>query len=139
MLSRVTLSLLVVLLVLLHAFLKTILSRVYFFFALFPSPFFGGPFPLLFIRTACPSFEYLPGTTTSIVDRLMLFLRVFSPWVHSCRSMRFGIFSPRPGLSFSCSPLHSPTSLSISLFRAFLLSRRFRVLHFTLSAVFFSL
>ena len=52
MLSRVTLSLLgVVLLVLLHAFLKTILSRVYFFFALFPSPFFGGPFPLLFIRS----------------------------------------------------------------------------------------
>jgi len=32
-------------------FLKTILSRVYFFFALFPSPFFGGPFPLLFIRS----------------------------------------------------------------------------------------
>ena len=52
MLSRVTLSLLgVVLLVLLRAFLKTILSRVYFFFALFPSPFFGGPFPLLFIRS----------------------------------------------------------------------------------------
>ena len=51
MLSRVTLLLLVVLLVLLHAFLKTILSRVYFFFALFPSPFFGGPFPLLFIRS----------------------------------------------------------------------------------------
>ena len=25
--------------------------HVYFFFALFPSPFFGGPFPLLFIRS----------------------------------------------------------------------------------------
>ena len=84
------------------------------------------------LRTACPSFEYLPGTTTSIVDRLMLFLRVFSPWVRSCRSVRFGIFSPRPGLSFSCSPRQSTTSRSfdLALFAFLLLSFVACVLHF---------
>ncbi|CAL6345443.1 unnamed protein product [Bathycoccus prasinos] len=62
----------------------------------------------------------------------MLFLRVFSPWVRSCRSVRFGIFSPRPGLSFSCSPRQSTTSRSfdLALFAFLLLSRLKCVLHF---------
>ncbi|CAL6348781.1 unnamed protein product [Bathycoccus prasinos] len=60
----------------------------------------------------------------------MLFLRVFSPWVRSCRSVRFGIFSPRPGLSFSCSPRQS-TTFSISLFLRFFFFRVVLcVLHF---------
>ena len=62
----------------------------------------------------------------------MLFLRVFSPWVRSCRSVRFGIFSPRPGLSFSCSPRQSTTSRSfdLALFAFLLLSFVACVLHF---------
>ena len=122
----------------------SILSRVYFFFALFPSPFFGGPFPLLFIRSSFTFRLLSSGSSNSMsifripsgyhdVNRgpTNAFLRVFSPWVRSCRSVRFGIFSPRPGLSFLVRRGNRRhRSFDLAIYLAFLLLSR--LLCFTL-------
>lgn len=147
MLSRVTLSLLgVVLLVLLRAFLKTILSRVYFFFALFPSPFFGGPFPLLFIRSNF-TFRLLSSgssNSTSIfripsgyhdVNRgpTNAFFKSFLPvGTFVSFSAVWNILAATRAIFFLFAEAIDDIAVSISLFLRFFFFRVVRVLHFRL-------
>ena len=147
MLSRVTLSLLgVVLLVLLHAFLKTILSRVYFFFALFPSPFFGGPFPLLFIRSNFTFRLLSSGSSNSMsifripsgyhdVNRgpTNAFFKSFLPvGTFVSFSAVWNILAATRAIFFLFAEAIDDIAVSISLFLSFFFFRVVRVLHFRL-------